>query len=209
VGSIQQRLRWYARSVLKRFVKSSDPMTLNNPIDQLDADRVLAATFFDRPAEKVAYDLMGCGLHWINGDRSHSRIVTETEAYTGPDDLASHASKGRTKRNEAMFGPPGIFYLYFVYGIHWMLNVVTGPVGFPAAVLIRGVDGIVGPARLTKALGITGNLNGKVADKEAGVWFSEGTRPPRKQVIRSARIGVDYAGPIWSLKPYRFSLKTG
>jgi DNA-3-methyladenine glycosylase len=106
-----------------------------------------------------------------------------------------------------MFGLPGSFYVYFVYGLHWMLNVVTGPGDYPAAVLIRSVEGIVGPARLTKALGIHGDLNGKMAGRETGVWFSEET-PSRKQIIRSARIGVDYAGPVWSAKPYRFSLKT-
>ena len=89
--------------------------------------KVLDATFFDRPAEKVAHDLIGCRLHWRKGDHSHSRIITETEAYIGPHDLASHALRGRTKRNEAMFGHPGKFYVYFVYGMHWMLNVVTGP----------------------------------------------------------------------------------
>jgi DNA-3-methyladenine glycosylase len=175
-----------------------------NKVDQADDDRTLAATFFDRPAEKVAHDLIGCRLYWNNGEQSDSRIITETEAYVGPDDLASHAARGRTKRNEAMFGPPGTFYVYFVYGLHWMLNVVTGPVGYPAAVLIRSVEGIVGPARLTKALGITGNLNGKSASEATGVWVSEGPRPPRKQIIRSARIGVDYAGSVWSRKPYRF-----
>jgi len=84
----------------------------------------------------------------------------------GPDDLASHAARGRTKRNKVMFGPPGMFYVYFVYGMHWMLNVVTGPVGYPAAVLIRGIEGIQGPGRLTKALRINGNLNGRAAGKE-------------------------------------------
>jgi DNA-3-methyladenine glycosylase len=171
-----------------------------------DDDRVLTGAFFDRTALKVARDLIGCRLHL--GDQIQSRIITETEAYIGPQDLASHASKGRTKRTEAMFGRPGTFYVYLVYGMHWMLNVVTGPGAYPAAVLIRGVEGIVGPARLTKALGINGDLNGKVANKVTGVWFSEGPRPSRKQIIRSARIGVDYAGPIWSLKPYRFRLKT-
>ena len=75
--------------------------------------KVLNAAFFDRPAEKVAHDLIGCSLHWKNGVQSNSRIITETEAYTGPDDLASHASKGRTKRNEAMFGAPGTFLRLF------------------------------------------------------------------------------------------------
>jgi DNA-3-methyladenine glycosylase len=105
-----------------------------------------------------------------------------------------------------MFGAGGTFYIYRCYGLHWMLSVVTGPIDYPAAVLIRSIDGIVDPARLTKALGITGELNGKVASKETSVWFSEGPRPPRKQIMRSARIGVDYAGSVWALKPYRFKL---
>ena len=105
-----------------------------------------------------------------------------------------------------MFGPPETLYVYFVYGMHWMLNVVTGPVSYPAAVLIRGVVGIDGPARLAKALGITGQLNTEVASEETGVWFSEGQRPPSEQIVTSPRIGVEYAGPVWSLKPYRFSL---
>ena len=168
--------------------------------------KVLDSTFFDRSAEKVAHDLIGCRLNWRCGPRSASRIITETEAYTGPDDLASHAARARTKRNEPMFGPPGTFYVYFVYGMHWMLNVVTGPIGYPAAVLIRGVEGIVGPGRLTKALRMNGNLNGKAASKEAGLWFSERPGLTQYNVIRSARIGVGYAGEIWSAKPYRFTL---
>lgn len=173
---------------------------------QAGDNKVFTATFFDRPAEKVAHGLIGCRLHWKDGDQTHSCIITETEAYIGPHDLASHAFKGRTQRNEAMFGPAGTFYVYFVYGVHWMLNVVTGPIGYPAAVLIRGLDGIVGPARLTKALGINRDLNGKDASEETGVWFGKGTRPPCTQIIHSARIGVNYAGPEWSSKPYRFRL---
>ena len=90
--------------------------------------KVLDCTFFNRPAEKVANDLIGCALNWKNGDQSEARIITETECYTGPDDLASHAAKGQTKRNAPMFGLSGTFYVYFVYEMHWMLNVVTGPV---------------------------------------------------------------------------------
>jgi DNA-3-methyladenine glycosylase len=96
--------------------------------------------------------------------------------------------------------------MYFVYGMHWMLNVVTGPVGFPAAVLIRGLEGIVGPGRVTKALGINGDLNGKVADECSGVWFSERLQVPRERITRSPRIGVAYAGELWAGKPYRFRL---
>lgn len=167
---------------------------------------ILNPVFFDRTADRVAHDLIGCRINWKHGDKSDSRIITETEAYIGSHDLASHASKGRTKRNEALFGHPGTFYVYFVYGMHWMLNVVTGPIDYPAAVLIRAVQDINGPARLTKAMGVTGSLNGKPADEENGVWFTDETRSPRTEVIRSARIGVDYAGPIWSIKPLRFNL---
>jgi DNA-3-methyladenine glycosylase len=106
-----------------------------------------------------------------------------------------------------MFGHPAILYVYFIYGMHWMLNVVTGPVGFPAAVLIRGVEGIVGPGRVAKAIGINGDLNGKPAIESSGVWFSRGP-VPKPQVFRSARIGVQYAGELWSQKPYRFVLKS-
>lgn len=179
---------------------------MNQQVPAEASVKALASTFFDRSAERVARDLIGCHLNWTREDESESRIITETEAYTGPDDLASHASRGRTKRNEPMFGAPGSFYVYFVYGMHWMLNVVTGPIGYPAAVLIRSVEGITGPGRLTKALAITSNLNHRIASEETGIWFSTRARLPRPRVIRSARIGVDYAGPIWSQKPYRFSL---
>jgi DNA-3-methyladenine glycosylase len=167
----------------------------------------LDSTFFDRPAEKVAYDLISCRLNWARCDKPESQIITETEAYIGPADLASHAARGRTKRNEAVFGPPGTFYVYFVYGMHWMLNIVTGPIGYPAAVLIRGVDGFVGPGRLTKAIGITGRLNAKVASEETGVWFSEAPILSNRRVSRFPRIGVNYAGQTWSAKPYRFTLE--
>ena len=84
--------------------------------------KVLGAEFFDRAADEVAVDLIGCRLCWKHDGRSDVRIITETEAYFGEHDLASHASKGRTKRTEVMFGPPGTLYLYFVYGMHWMLK---------------------------------------------------------------------------------------
>jgi DNA-3-methyladenine glycosylase len=166
--------------------------------------KVLDYTFFDRAAEKVAYDLIGCRLNWRRGNKSDWHIITETEAYAGPDDLASHAATGRTIRNAPMFGSPGTFYVYFVYGMHWMLNVVTGPVGYPAAVLIRSVEGIPGPGRLTRAMGINGRLNDKQASKTNLVHHGLG--PGQHEVLRSARIGVGYAGPIWAKKPYRFSL---
>lgn len=172
---------------------------------------VLPPTFFNRPTLKVARNLIGCQLAIRRDGKIERYVVTECEAYDGHQDLASHAARGKTKRNEIMFRHAGHIYVYFCYGIHWMLNVVTGDVDYPAAVLIRGVetlDGKVhynGPAKLTKALGITGEFNGQILSKKTGLWFEE-PRPdsPSPKIITSPRIGIDYAGPIWSQKHYRF-----
>ena len=135
------------------------------------------STFFDRTAVRIAHDLVGCRLNWKDGDQSHSRIITQTEAYTGPDDLASHASKGRrTKRNEAMFGPPGAFYVYRCYGVHWMLNVVTGPIGYPAAVLMRAVEGIVDFRIAHYGVGNSGALHLPVPGDRFGSKLSDTTQ---------------------------------
>lgn len=131
-------------------------------------------------------------------------MITEVEAYTGPEDKASHAAGGkRTKRTEIMFGPGGYWYIYFTYGMHWLLNVVTGEKEYPSAVLIRAVRGISGPARLTKALGIDGKLNGGLVARKTGFWIEDsGYRP--KNIVKGPRIGVDYAGSYWSKKKLRF-----
>ena len=100
----------------------------------------LSQSFFNRHVLKVAYELIGCYLVRKIENKIERYMITETEAYDGLEDLACHASKGRTKRTEIMFGPAGHAYIYFVYGIHWMLNITTGPVDYPAAVLIRGID---------------------------------------------------------------------
>jgi DNA-3-methyladenine glycosylase len=165
--------------------------------------KALDPRFFDRDAEIVARELIGCRLIRRRNNKLHEHKITETEAYLGPHDFACHSSKGRTKRTEVMFGPPGTLYIYLVYGLHWMLNVVTGPIGYPAAVLIRGVDALAGPGRLTKSMGITGALNGRAATEAVGVWFV-GSDGERARVLRTARIGVEYAGPVWSARKYRF-----
>ena len=163
--------------------------------------------FFDRPAARVARDLLGKQLVRRSGRAVVSSMVTETEAYEGPHDLACHAARGRTARTEIMFGPPGTLYVYLIYGIHWMLNVVTGEAGYPAAVLIRAVEAASGPGRLTSALGIDKTLNGKVAGETTGLWFEDvGRKLSRRSVVRTPRIGVDYAGPVWSAKHLRFVL---
>lgn len=163
----------------------------------------LPATFFEGPAEEVAKNLLGTLLvrEW-QGGRLALR-VTETEAYIGPEDRASHAARGRTKRTEVMFGPPGTLYVYLIYGLHWMLNVVTGEAGYPAAVLIRSAGDAGGPGVLARRLFVTDALNGKPASPGAGLWFeASGDPPPRRRA--TARIGVAYAGPRWSRRKLRF-----
>lgn len=131
--------------------------------------------------------------------------ITEVEAYDGENDLACHASKGRTKRTEVMYRPGGVWYVYLCYGVHEMLNLVTGPEDYPAAVLIRGVEGISGPGRLTKRLAVNRQLNGAVAVPVSGLWIEDdGFKVPRDAMRTGPRIGVDYAGPEWAGKPWRF-----
>ena len=161
----------------------------------------------------VAENLLGKYLiRQINQEKFACKII-ETEAYEGPNDKASHAWRGKTLRNKPMFEKPGTIYVYFIYGVHWMFNIVCGKSGYPAAVLIRGVENCVGPARLTKKLGIDKNLNGKMLGKKSGLWISVSakgygeTKEKIWKIIKTPRVGVDYAGPIWSKKLYRFALK--
>lgn len=163
--------------------------------------------FFERPAAKVARELIGKTLVRNLGGVELKLAVTETEAYEGAHDLASHSSKGRTGRTEVMFGLAGRFYIYRIYGLHWMLNIVTGKVDEGAAVLIRGVEGISGPGRVAASLAIDQSFTGKEAARGTGLWFAEAlpdARTPR--ILRTPRIGIDYAGPVWSQKKLRFVL---
>ena len=170
---------------------------------------VLDQAFYARPALVVARELLGKYLVRSESGKKIAAQIHETEAYVGPHDLACHAAKGHTPRTAVMFGPAGKWYVYFIYGIHWMLNVVTETEGFPAAVLLRGAGQWNGPARLTKALDIDRRLNGAAAIRATGLWIEDhGEAIGRSRVRRTPRIGVDYAGP-WAAKPYRFLLAPG
>lgn len=152
-----------------------------------------------------ARSLLGKVLVRTRAGRESAHVIGEVEAYIGESDLACHASHGRTARTAAMFGPPGRWYVYLVYGMHEMLNLVTGPEGWPSAILIRGVAGVSGPGRVTRALAIGRSLNGKPAAPASGLHIEDrGICVPDGAIVRTPRIGVDYAGPVWAAKPWRF-----
>jgi|SRR3989344_5071072 len=175
--------------------------------------------FFERSTLKVAKDLLGKFLvvqHPTLDKKAY--MITEVEAYDGPHDKASHAHRGKTARNEPMFGEAGVWYVYLVYGMHNMLNIVTGDDGYPAAVLIRGVQPLSnqvakltkldGPAKITKFLKIDRKFNNKPATLKTGLWIEDlGVKIKKSQIKSSPRIGVNYAGE-WKDKKFRFFLKS-
>ncbi len=187
----------------------------------------LPREFFAQATLAVARDLLGVKLIRLLDGQRLGGVIVECEAYIGQDDTACHASQGRTARNGVMFGPPGYAYVYFTYGKHWMLNVVTEAEGFPAAVLVRAlqpVEGVrtmqalregkgkprsereltSGPARLTQALAIDKAFNG--ADLVTGeqLWLERGETFPDEAVGRGPRIGIKYAAEKDRMAPWRF-----
>jgi DNA-3-methyladenine glycosylase len=164
--------------------------------------------FFNRPTLKVSKDLLGKFLvRKYEDGKIESFMITEVEAYDGEKDLASHASKGKTKRTDVMYGEPGYFYVYLCYGMHYMLNIVTGPKDYPAAILIRSLEKVKGPGVVTKKLKIGKEFNKKKAGKESGLWFEDrGIIIKASEIIKTPRIGVFYAKE-WAHKPYRFLIK--
>lgn len=168
-------------------------------------NKIVTQSFFNRPTLIVAQELLGKYLVRNLNNHIISLEINEVEAYDGPDDRACHAAKGHTKRTEVMFGPAGFFYIYFVYGVHWMLNIVVGPKDYPAAILIRSAGNIKGPARLTKFLSIDKQLNTLPVLPKSNLWIEDrGVIVPKNGFTRNPRIGVDYAGTVWAQKPYRF-----
>ncbi len=167
---------------------------------------VNATSFSQKNTVVLARSLLGKVLVRTRIDGSITRhLITETEAYHSERDLACHASKGRTPRTDVLYRAAGIWYVYLCYGIHEMLNLVVGPEGLPAAILIRGVHDANGPGRLTKALDIGRALNGKLAEPASGLWLEDdGFRLSREMVLATPRVGVDYAGELWAAKPWRF-----
>jgi DNA-3-methyladenine glycosylase len=168
----------------------------------------LGHSFYQRDAKKLARDLIGTILvRCVRGREYRARIV-EAEAYVGPQDLASHSSKGRTKHTEVLFGPAGRAHVYLVYGMYEMFNVVAGKIGSGQAVLIRAAEPVggwkadlSGPGKLTRAFKITRDLNG--LDLTGDTLYLEHDPDHRPRIRRSTRIGVEYAGE-WKNKLLRF-----
>ena len=132
--------------------------------------------------------------------------ITETEAYRGSEDLACHARMGRTPRNEMLYRPGGFSYVYLVYGLHWLFNVVTGNKDEPQGVLIRALQApLDGPAKWTKAFQVTGAQNGLYLPVSQEIWIEGADRP--RDVIKASRIGIDYAPEPWKSMPWRFIAK--
>jgi DNA-3-methyladenine glycosylase len=165
----------------------------------------ISKDFYIRDVLVVAPELPGKNLIIKLKDGSTGRfMITEVEAYRGSEDLASHASRGRTARTEIMFQEGGRLYIYLIYGKYWMLNIVTGEKDNPQAVLIRGVEQYPGPGILTRSLGIDKSFNGEDLHTSERIWLED---PGIKyQVKTSPRIGVDYAGEYWKSRPWRYFL---
>jgi DNA-3-methyladenine glycosylase len=185
--------------------------------------KLLPQSFYSRSTLTVAQELLGARLVRILGGVRLAGTIIEAEAYVGEEDQGCHAKAGRTMRNAVMYGPPGNAYVYFTYGMHWMLNAVTEKEGFPSAVLIRAIDPVegaevislrrhgrdtFGPAKLTRALGIDGGLNGtSLFDTSSGLWIEAGQAVSATDIITSPRVGLYTVPEPWKSMPWRFQLR--
>jgi len=186
-------------------------------------NKPLSRSFYNRSTLVVARELIGTRLVRIDHDRKLVGLITETEAYISEKDLACHCKAGRTPRTQVMYGEAGHAYVYFTYGNHWMLNVVTEEVDFPAAVLIRAIQPIegvelmsrrrsgrdtFGPGKLTQAMGITKSENGiDLTETASSLWIEAGVQVPNSLVTKGPRVGLNNTPEPWLSKPWRFLVK--
>jgi DNA-3-methyladenine glycosylase len=171
----------------------------------------LPRAFYVRDTRSVAKDLLGKVLVHVDGGVRRAARIVETEAYHGPDDRASHARFGPTRRAAIMFGPSGVAYVYLIYGTSHCMNVVTGPEGFPAAVLLRAgeplegcLHGTRGPGNLCRALAIR-REHDDGRDLLGDDLFVEDAPPPTERILAGPRVNVAYAG-AWAERPWRYAL---
>jgi len=202
---------------------NQNPTSAFAPLATVASALKLPRSFYEQSTIKVAKQLLGKYLVRKHPEGSTIGRIVEAEAYIGPQDLACHASKGRTTRTEVMFGSAGHAYVYYIYGFYNMLNLVTESKDYPAAVLIRAVEPVEGielmksrrrnrilrnlasgPGKLCQAFDIDRALNG--ADLCGNVLFVEDRGEPPPKFQAKPRIGVDYAGK-WKDKPFRFLIR--
>lgn len=167
---------------------------------------VIKRSFYEQDVLTVAPGLLGKLLvrKFENGS-CEKYVITEVEAYRGEDDLACHASRGKTKRTAVMYDRGGLIYVYLIYGMYWMFNIVTGKKNTPQAVLIRGLRGIDGPGKVGRVLGVDKSFYGEDLTKSKRIWIEHGyaDTPLYRQ---EKRVGVNYAKE-WASKPWRYILK--
>ena len=167
---------------------------------------ILDKSYFTRPATELAIDLLGKVLCVKQGEEVIRARITETECYFGEQDSACHAHKGRTPRTDTLYQQGGITYIYLCYGIHSLLNIVTGAEDHPEAVLIRGVQGASGPGRVTKRLGLTTAQNRIPLCPQFGIWVEDdGSPAPAYEAL--PRVGIDYAAEADRNRPWRYLVK--
>lgn len=191
-------------------------MTMNN--ERIERE------FYTRNTLVVARELLGKKLVRMDNGRRLAGIIIETEAYRGEEDLACHARAGRTARTQVMYGPPGYAYVYFTYGMHWLLNFVTEEDGYPAAILIRAMiptEGAAvmasrrngqpperwtdGPAKICQALAIDGTHNGSdLCHNDAELFVEKGSPVPEENVSTSPRVGLNTVPEPWKSVQWRF-----
>lgn len=166
---------------------------------------ILNNDFFHRDCLELAPDLVGKILVRSLDDGKEIRVrITETEAYRGVEDKACHASKGRTPRTEMLYRESGLIYVYLCYGIHWLMNVISGEPEQPQGVLFRAGENFEGPARLTKRLMIDKSFNGESLVGNPRIWIEDDGK--RFKLKTDKRVGIAYAGEEWESKPWRFIL---
>jgi DNA-3-methyladenine glycosylase len=189
----------------------------------------LTESFFARDTVEVAQELIGKRLVRLEGGTRISGVILETEAYRGEEDLACHCRAGRTPRTEIMYGPAGRAYVYFIYGMYWLLNIVTEGEGKPGAVLIRAIEPLEGlqliqerrgnqaranwtngPGKLTRALSIDGQFNGaNICQSDAELYIANGFEVPSEVIQAGPRIGLDSVPEPWKSKAWRFVVHYG
>jgi len=159
--------------------------------------------FFEKEALELAPSLLGKVIcRTLNNNRLLRCRITETEAYYGAEDLACHASKGRTSRTEVMFGEGGHVYVYLIYGMYWMLNIVSGHAESPQAVLIRGVEEASGPGRVGRYLELDKSFYGENLVSSSRIWLEDDGKTISYKT--TPRIGINYAGEPWISNHWRF-----